>query len=73
MVVLGVIVTTGLLVGFTDGVGVNVCVDVGVIEVGDGNGEIVTTVVAVGVTLGVDVTFGVCVTFGVGVTSGNFL
>ena len=31
MVVLGVIVTTGLLVGVTDGVGANVCVDVGVI------------------------------------------
>ena len=81
MVVLGVIVTTGLLVGVTDGVGVNVCADVGVIEVGDGDGEIVTTVVTVGVTLGVDViicvlvcvTFGVDVTFGVAVTSGNFL
>ena len=81
IVVLGVIVTTGLLVGFTDGVGVNVCVDVGVIEVGDGDGEIVTTVVTVGVTIGVDViicvlvcvTFGVDVTFGVAVTSGNFL
>ena len=73
MVVLGVIVTTGLLVGVTDGAGVNVCVDVGVIEVGDGNGEIVTTVVAVGVTLGVGVSFGVTVVVGVGVTFGNFL
>ena len=74
IVVLGVIVTTGLLVGVTDGVGVNVCVDVGVIiEVGDGDGEIVTTVVTVGVTLGVDVTFGVAVVVGVAVTSGNFL